>query len=159
MSRLSNLLILHVILLSTPLFAPCIFGADKAKPDSNQTRLELLQLHNIARLGRNKPPLQHNVKLSIAAQKYAEYLAKSGKFSHTARGTVSSRVNRTGYDQIAIGENIAAGQTTAKQVVQGWMRSDGHRKNMLNQRFTEVGFGIARDSNGRLVWVTDFGDR
>jgi uncharacterized protein YkwD len=111
------------------------------------------------RLANSKKPLRHNAKLSAAAQSYAEYLAKSGKFSHEAKGTVSSRVKKTGYDMKAVGENIAYGQESASKVVNGWMDSKGHKENMMNKRFTEVGFGIARDKNGRLVWVTDFGDR
>lgn len=133
--------------------------ADKAKPNSRETREDMLRLHNRHRLAHDKEPLKLNPKLSAAAQSYAEFLARSGKFSHTAKGSVSSRVKRAGYEPKAVGENLAVGQKSTSAVVTGWIRSKGHKKNVLNRRFTEVGFGIARDKKGRFVWVTDFGDR
>lgn len=146
--------ILGVVALTT---STC--WADTAKPNSPETRQDLLRLHNKERLENQRRALKLNPKLTAAAQAYAEYLAKSGKFSHTAKGTVSSRVKRAGYDPKAVGENIAVGQKAASTVVSSWMQSKGHKKNLMNQRFSEVGFGIARDKDGRLVWVTDFGDR
>jgi uncharacterized protein YkwD len=136
---------------------PC--RAEKAKPDSDKTRSDLLKQHNKERKEDGKKPLALNSKLSAAAQTYAEYLARSGKFSHTAKGTMSSRVKDAGYKPKAVGENIAVGQSSVPTVIKSWMHSEGHKKNMLSKNYTEVGFGIAKDKKGRLLWVTDFGDR
>lgn len=134
------------------------FAAEVA-PNSDQTRKDLLKLHNRQRKEEGEKPLKLNAKLSEAAQDYAEYLAKSGKFSHTAKGTMSSRVKDAGYKPKAVGENIAVGQRSVSTVLKSWMHSEGHKKNILSGKYTEVGFGIARNKEGRLLWVTDFGDR
>jgi len=120
---------------------------------------QLLNLHNARRATDGAPALTINAKLQSAAQDYAEYLAKSGKFSHTADGSPGSRVKQAGYKYHAVGENIAKGQSTPSAVVSGWMHSDGHRKNILNKHYREVGFGVAKDKKGRTVWVTDFGHK
>ena len=52
----------------------------------------------------------------------------------------------------ALGENLARGQLTAEEVVKDWMESPGHRRNMLEPKFTELGIGIFRD-----MWVQNFG--
>jgi uncharacterized protein YkwD len=54
------------------------------------------------------------------------------------------------------GENIAMGQKTPQEVMTAWMNSEGHRKNILNSSFTEIGIGIAKDKNGRLYWTQMF---
>ncbi len=54
------------------------------------------------------------------------------------------------------GENIASGQRTAQAVVTAWMNSEGHRKNILNPNFTEIGVGYATKSNGTPYWTQMF---
>jgi uncharacterized protein YkwD len=58
-----------------------------------------------------------------------------------------------------LGENIAAGRPTAAATFQGWMNSPGHRANILNPHFTEVGFGYASSAKSeyRHYWVQVFG--
>lgn len=154
--RLRNPILLTVALLF--LAAPCS-AANKLNISSLGMRAELLKLHNQKRKAGGKKPLKLNPQLSKAAQAYAEFLAKSGKFSHTAKGTMGSRVKDAGYKPKAVGENIAVGQRSPSSVVKSWMGSEGHKKNILNKKFTEVGFGVAKDKRGRTLWVTDFGDR
>jgi len=137
---------------------PCA-AAPKLQLASAGARAQLLNLHNQERHKKGKKPLKLNAQLSKAAQSYAEYLAKSGKFSHTAKGTMSSRIKDAGYKPKAVGENIAVGQRSPSSAVNSWMHSEGHKKNILNKKFTEVGFGVAKDKRGRMLWVTDFGDR
>jgi len=124
-----------------------------------KTRAELLRLHNQERKSEDLKPLRMNAELTKAAQAYAEYLAESGAFSHTAKGTPRSRIKDAGYAAKAGGENIAIGQPTAAAVIKNWLESETHKDNILSDEFTEVGFGIAQDKNGDLIWVTDFGDR
>lgn len=59
------------------------------------------------------------------------------------------------YDYLMIGENIAAGQTSASKVSTAWKNSSGHYKNMVNTEFTKVGFGYAK-VNGKKYWVQLF---
>jgi len=66
--------------------------------------------------------------------------------------TLSDRINATGYSWYRIGENIASGYLTSNSVHNGWMNSSGHRANILNSSYTEI--GLARSGN---YWVEDFG--
>jgi uncharacterized protein YkwD len=56
----------------------------------------------------------------------------------------------------AAGENIAKGQTTPEQVMNAWMNSQGHRENILNKNYTQIGVGIAKASNGQYIWTQLF---
>lgn len=56
----------------------------------------------------------------------------------------------------AAGENIAYGQPTAQAVMDAWMNSPGHRANILNRSYTQIGVGAVSDSNGILYWTQDF---
>ena len=123
---------------------------------------ELLNLTNEARRKEGLKPLRSSYLLGQSAQKYAEDLATQNFFSHQGKdgSTPSTRMAATGYDFAAAGENIAAGQRTARTVFQGWMNSDGHRKNILAADYTEVGFGLfdaTGSSDYGQYWVQNFG--
>ncbi|RMI30185.1 CAP domain-containing protein [Nocardia stercoris] len=81
-----------------------------------------------------------------------------GFFSHTdPDGTdPGDRIAAAGYTWQAYGENIAQGQADANAVVTAWMNSPGHRANILNCGFTQIGIGIA-DGSGGPWWTQDFG--
>lgn len=130
-----------------------------AEPNVATIRAELLKLHNQERKDADQKPLTLNAELTKAAQAYAEYLAESGEFSHTAKGTFRSRVKDAGYDAVAVGENIASGQTSAAAVMKDWLESKTHKENILREEFAEVGFGLAVDKEGEWIWVVDFGSR
>jgi uncharacterized protein YkwD len=112
-------------------------------------------------------PLKTNPQLAEAAQAFAEYLAHTDKFSHTADGKEPwDRTTKTGYQHCIILENIAyeynsAGFTAealAGDFVRGWENSPGHRKNMLDPDVQDIGVGLARSSRtGRYYAVQDFG--
>ncbi|MGB7087248.1 MAG: CAP domain-containing protein [Phormidesmis sp.] len=123
---------------------------------------ELLVLTNKAREDAGVGELQFSYQLGQSAQNYAEDLATQNFFSHTGKDGSSSRgrIAATGYQYVATGENLAAGQSSANSVFQGWMSSDVHRSNILREDFTEVGFGLF-DATGRsdygFYWVQNFG--
>ncbi len=54
---------------------------------------------------------------------------------------MADRAKRTGYAYSALGENIAAGKVTPEGTIKQWMNRSGHRANILNSKFTEIGFG------------------
>ena len=56
----------------------------------------------------------------------------------------------------AAAENLASGQGTPAQVMNTWMSSSGHRANILNSTYNQIGVGIARDSKGKLYWTQMF---
>lgn len=88
--------------------------------------------------------LQWNNLVEQAAAGHSEYMKASGSFSHTgANGSsVGDRLTATGYTWQTVGENIAAGYPDAASVVQGWLTSSGHCRNMLNANFTQLGVAL-----------------
>jgi len=93
-------------------------------------------------------PLAWNAKLFNAAAGHSTDMATNNYFSHTSRDgrTASQRVTAAGYVWRATGENIAAGQRTIQEVMQGWINSPGHCANIMNPAFTEVGVACALNS-------------
>ncbi|KAB7733057.1 CAP domain-containing protein [Rudanella paleaurantiibacter] len=106
-------------------------------------------------------PLQLNTKLNAASDKHAVDMATYNYFSHTGRDGSRpwDRMTREGYVWRTAGENIAAGYTTTRAVVDGWLRSPGHCANIMNPNFKEVGvgYGYSTTSTYKHYWVTDFG--
>ena len=115
----------------------------------------VLDLVNIERRKAGVKPLALSDELMGAAAVRSQEITKV--FSHTRPdGTAfSSIVSRHGR---RIGENIAAGYQTPEEVVDGWMHSDGHRKNILHADFTELGVGYAYEENSQYkhYWVQIF---
>ena len=79
----------------------------------------------------------------------------------TARPDVSNRLDLAGYDtwtsSFSYGENIAYNFATAAEVMTGWMNSPGHRANILNSNYTEIGVSVRADATGALYFTQDFG--
>lgn len=101
----------------------------------------LLYLHNQAR---NGSALRIESRLTAAAQKHSEWMRANNRMSHDQNGRpFTDRIKAEGYPHGYAGENIANGYRTADSVFQGWMNSPGHRQNILNTNFREVGFGRA----------------
>jgi uncharacterized protein YkwD len=110
---------------------------------------ELLTLTNAERQKYNLAPLTLSSQLGQAAQGHADDMANNNYFSHTGLNgsSVSDRVRATGYSYRSVGENIAAGQRSPSDVIQGWMNSTGHRANILNSGYTQIGFGYSTQSS------------
>ncbi len=72
---------------------------------------------------------------------------------------MSDRVNATGYNYSYLGENIAAGGSTPTDTIKQWMNSQGHRENILNSNYTEIGFGYSHSNSSKYkhYWVQVFG--
>jgi uncharacterized protein YkwD len=123
----------------------------------------VLDLTNARRAEAGLAPLRLNAQLSQAAQSYSEVLASSDCFAHSCGSVpeVANRVEGAGYGNWrSIGENIAAGYSTPEDVVEGWMNSPGHRKNILSPNYAEIGIGFVagRGAYG-TYWTQDFGAR
>ena len=110
---------------------------------------ELLQATNNNRLAKNKPTLSLNPKLSEAATTKAQDMADRNYWSHnTPDGKAPWHfIDTAGYSYKKAGENLAYGFTTSADTVNGWMNSPTHRDNMLDDSFTEVGFGFVNASD------------
>ncbi|MGR6317801.1 CAP domain-containing protein [Micromonospora soli] len=96
-------------------------------------------------------------KLMLAAQRHSQDQADHQTMSHDGSdgSDPGDRLDRVGYAWRAYGENVAWNQKTPAAVMDAWMNSPGHRANILNCSFTEIGVGVAR-SNGPY-WTQDFG--
>ena len=122
---------------------------------------EVVELTNAARVKSGRAPLRTNSRLMRAAQVHAEQMARAGHPAHVlpdaAYPRATDRLAAAGYHWHRCGENVALGQSSADEVVDDWMRSRGHRKNILSSDFTEVGAGFAIDRTGRPYYVQVFG--
>ena len=118
---------------------------------------DLLGLVNAEREQAGAPPLSLNSQLNQAAQRQAADLARQGRLSHGGSdgSTMQTRIEDTGYQWTAIGENIAMGQRDAEAVMESWMNSPGHRRNILNPTFSEMGIGYI-EAAGAKYWVQVF---
>ncbi len=105
------------------------------------------------------PPLQGDPNLNEAAQVHAVDMAENNFFSHTGSDNSSfvDRVRRTGFQGAPMGENIAGGGLEAAGVVQRWVDSDGHCRNLMNPSATKLGVGFVRGGPYGSSWVQVFG--
>ncbi len=125
---------------------------------------KVLHLTNIFRRRNDLKPLQYNDRLAAAAQQHCQNMAAQDFFEHLGRdgSTPQSRGTAAGYVG-GVGENIAAGYTTPKAVVKGWIQSPGHRANLLNPNYRDIGIGFydypndSGTANYRFYWAQDFG--
>ncbi|TWH68823.1 CAP domain-containing protein [Micromonospora olivasterospora] len=118
---------------------------------------EVVDLVNAERAKAGCAALKIDDKLMTAAQRHSQDQADHRKMSHDGSdgSDVGDRLDRVGYTWRAYGENVAWNQRTPAAVMDAWMNSPGHRANLLNCSFTEIGVGVAT-SNGPY-WTQDFG--
>lgn len=116
---------------------------------------EVIRLVNVERANAGLAPLAKNGAVCQAAEVRASEIGVS--FSHTRPDGRScfTVFEEFGISYTACGENIALGHQTAEEVVRGWMNSPGHRANILNEDFEEIGVGVC-DVNGVLHWAQLF---
>ena len=108
---------------------------------------------NAARAKAGCGPLHVNGKLVAAAKAHARAMAEQNFFGHAGKdgSRFSSRIARQGYSYRTAAENIAAGQKSASQVVASWLKSPGHRRNILNCRMTETGIALVYQPDDRPI--------
>lgn len=117
---------------------------------SNSFQSKLMDLHNKERKAKGKKPLSINKELNAYAQQHAELMAKKNSLTHSSMSVLSRSAGTS-----TVAENIAWGQEDEESVVNAWMWSPGHRWNILGD-YSDVGFGMAKDKNGRPYWCTVF---
>ncbi|WP_405805082.1 CAP domain-containing protein [Streptomyces sp. NBC_00210] len=133
-------------------------GSGSGSGSSSGAEAQVLSLVNKERASAGCSPLSSNSKLTEAADDYSDVMARSGVMSHTGPdgSTMTSRVEAAGYQWSTLGENIARGQSDAAAVMDAWMHSPGHRANILNCSFKEIGIGV-HFGDGGPWWTQDFG--
>lgn len=159
-----------VSLEGTPLYV-VLFGLswedffrEKTAPfaDLERMRREMLARVNRERTSRGLAPLRRQPRLDDAAQAHARDMFARRYYSHdTPEGkSAMDRIQAAGYRARYAGENIARGQYSVDEVMDGWMESKTHRDHLLSPVFDDVGFGLAFGKNPgghEILWVQNFG--
>ncbi|MEH7378901.1 CAP domain-containing protein [Bacillus sp. JJ1533] len=118
-------------------------ATNQAAYSLSQFEQEVVTLTNKERAKYGLQPLKIDLKLSEVARTKSSDMKKNGYFSHTSPtyGSPFDMMKQFGVQYRAAGENIAKGQPSPQEVVNAWMNSDGHRKNILSSNFTHIGVG------------------
>jgi len=126
--------------------------------DVKALEAEVVRLVNVERSKNGLGPLTHNWELSRVARCKSQDMMNKGYFSHTSPtyGSPFRMMESFGIRFSAAGENIAKGQRTPAEVMRDWMNSPGHRANILNGSYQQIGVGVAKDKSGRYYWTQMF---
>lgn len=121
----------------------------------NQFEKEVVSLTNDEREKNGLEPLEADEELSVVARDKSKDMQSSGYFSHESPtyGSPFDMMDDYGISFSTAGENIAHGQRSPEEVVNGWMNSQGHRENILNPNFTHIGVGYVEQGN---YWTQEF---
>ncbi|NXY92977.1 sigma-70 family RNA polymerase sigma factor [Streptomyces sp. BR123] len=121
---------------------------------------QVVALVNAERVKAGCGPLKDDAQLRTAAQRHSDDMASRDFFAHTSPdgSDPGDRTTAAGYRWSTYGENIAKGQQTPESVMDSWMNSPGHRANILNCSFKDIGVGVHRGSGGPW-WTQNFGAR
>jgi stress response protein SCP2 len=140
------------------------FGVDVEEETQTPSELSdfqrgVVELTNVERARHGLRPLLPQPQLTACAQAFSADMITRAFFSHTDPDGREpwDRAVAAGYLYSRIGENIACGQETPAEVVQGWMDSPGHRKNILTPEFTEIGVGYVTGGPYGTSWTQVFG--
>lgn len=116
---------------------------------------QVVDLTNQERAKNGLPALKVDVALSKVAREKSLDMQKNNYFSHTSPtyGSPFDMMKQFGITYKAAGENIAKGQRSPEEVVNAWMNSEGHRKNILSSNFTHIGVGYVAEGN---YWTQQF---
>jgi len=131
--------------------------------ESFLTKAGVIEWTNEQRTTNNLPPLVQNPKLDAVAQTKAQDMLRLQYFGHVSPSGAGAAdlAKNAGYQFLAIGENLAMGDFKDDQaLVLAWMNSPGHRANILNSRYTEIGVAVLRGSfENQTTWlaVQEFG--
>ncbi|MEJ5314726.1 MULTISPECIES: CAP domain-containing protein [Anaerolinea] len=135
-------------------------------PMNDSYEQRVVELTNIERNKLGIPPLKRNTDLDYAGRYHSKDMMDENYFNHDSYdgGTLvcswSSRISNFYSGWSALGENIAAGFASPEAVVEGWMNSEGHRANILNSNYREIGVGYTYGGGYYYrYWTQDFGKR
>ena len=153
------------VVLAAPFVAPAAVSADS-------TGARVLELVNTARSKSRRcgmrrydaaPPVRLDPILAHIAAVHSRDMAGHSRMSHTGSDgtTVAERATAAGYPWRVVAENVAAGQTTAEEVVETWLESSGHCANLMNPAVREMGVAAAFDkaSAAGTYWTQVFAAR
>ena len=134
--------------------------AEAAVVSTSTLQSQVVSLSNQQRVKAGCRALTVNANLLWAARGHSKYMATTGRFSHTGarNSTFVTRVRAAGYTAPR-SENIAWGYRSAAEVVNAWMRSPGHRANLLDCGARTFAVGVVYSANGTPYYTQEFGSR
>nr|WP_201716271.1 CAP domain-containing protein [Rossellomorea arthrocnemi] len=121
----------------------------------SQFEQQVVELTNQERAKQGLPALKVDTELSKVAREKSRDMQANNYFSHTSPtyGSPFDMMKQFGIEYSSAGENIAMGQKTPEEVVQAWMNSEGHRKNIMSSNYTHIGVGYVENGN---YWTQQF---
>ncbi len=156
-----------LVLLGMPAVARPQQAEDSQRPDLDRVVRLITRQTNEFRKAEGRRELARNDKLTDAARYFADFMARTGKYGHEADGKHPwDRAEKYGYHYCLVAENIAyiyssegfTAEELAGKLVDGWKKSPGHRKNMLDPDVFDIGVAVARSATtGRYYAVQEFG--
>lgn len=143
--------------------APVPLRSELRGPSGSLTKVGVISLTNTQRINNGLVTLKEKTKLDQAAVKKAQDLLNKQYFEHISPLGVgpAELAKSVDYDYLIIGENLAMGNfKDDEELVQAWMNSPGHRANILDSRYQEIGVAVIKgEYEGSMVWmaVQEFG--
>jgi uncharacterized protein YkwD len=134
-------------------------GAQHAHDFDPKTACALVvKAHNRLRAEAKRPALAVSSKLQAAAERHAKDMAAHKTMAHKGSDGSSAmdRITAAGYLYRRAGENIAAGSFTIDRLMDGWMHSSHHKRNILGS-FSQIGVAYATAEDGKRYWCVTFG--
>lgn len=148
---------INIIDISQKVSTPPPLRIIKTVSESVLTKTGVISQTNTERTQNSLTALKESEKLNAAALVKGKDILEKQYFAHDSPSGVGADdlVKQTGYEYVIIGENLALGNFDSdRDVVNGWMNSPGHRANILNAKFTEIGVAVVKGLyEGRNVWV------
>jgi uncharacterized protein YkwD len=139
-----------------------MLGADlqrSAPVELSADEKAVIELTNAERKKVGLPPLVPHDKLMRMARGHSQNMARKQVAGHDLDGKgTSDRGRDVGYPG-EVGENVGAGQRGSAEAMRDWLKSKGHRENLLEKMYSEIGVGVADDSRGLRYWTQVFGAR
>lgn len=128
-------------------------SAAQQPSDADSVRNQILQLVNQARAEAGLQPLRTISALNSAAQTRAQELSQVYSHNRPDGSSCFTVLGEKGISYRSAGENIAIGYKTAQQVFNAWMNSEGHRKNILSEKFTHIGIGYTAQQGWTQLFI------
>jgi uncharacterized protein YkwD len=146
---------------SPTVFVPMVLSPGESKTTLNSFEQQVFDLVNQERASAGCPAVTIDTSLMMTSSNHSEDMATNNFFDHTGSdgSSVAQRATAAGYAWSRVGENIAAGHSSPSEVMDGWMNSPGHRANILNCEYRNVGIGYVYKSGSTYghYWTQDFG--
>src|SRR5262245_26583683 len=132
--------------------------ADQLEVKLSEEERAILEWTNQVREKEKLPALKAHPQLFAAARSHSANMAKKKEMKHELDGkSPDQRVLDTGYDYAEVGENLAGGDGPVPEFFKLWLKSPAHRDNIVNEKYQEIGIGLARDDKGQLYCTVVFG--